>query len=162
MGRKTYEKAGGIAEEMLYNIKTVASFANFDFEKSRFNEKIDLVYQLDLGTTLRLGASIGSLIFFMYCTFVVAFCYGRTLIMNHEINSNSGKEFKGGDVVTVIFSTIMAIMSIGLIAPNIKIIQEACIATSDYFTLAERDPQIDLSHSILKPPRDQVLGKIEF
>ena len=162
MGRKTYEKAGGIAEEMLYNIKTVASFANFDFEKSRFNEKIDLVYQLDLGTTLRLGASIGSLIFFMYCTFVVAFCYGRTLIMNHEINSNSGKEFKGGDVVTVIFSTIMAIMSIGLIAPNIKIIQEACIATSDYFTLAEREPQIDLSHSVLKPPRDQVLGKIEF
>ena len=30
MGRKTWEKAGGLAEEMLYNIKTVASFANFD------------------------------------------------------------------------------------------------------------------------------------
>jgi ABC-type multidrug transport system fused ATPase/permease subunit len=33
MGRKTYEKAGGIAEEMLYNIKTVASFSNFEFEQ---------------------------------------------------------------------------------------------------------------------------------
>ena len=162
MGRKTYEKAGGIAEEMLYNIKTVASFANFDYEKERFNEKIDLVYQLDLGTTLRLGASIGFLIFFMYCTFVVAFCYGRTLILNSEINSNSGKPFKGGDVVTVIFSTIMAIMSVGLIAPNIKIIQESCVATSDYFTLAERNPEIDMSTSTQKPPRDQVKGRIEF
>jgi ATP-binding cassette subfamily B (MDR/TAP) protein 1 len=32
MGRKTWEKAGGLAEEMLYNIKTVASFANFEYE----------------------------------------------------------------------------------------------------------------------------------
>ena len=30
IGRKTWEKAGGIAEEMIYNIKTVASFANFE------------------------------------------------------------------------------------------------------------------------------------
>ena len=35
LGRKTYEKAGGVAEEMLYNIKTVASFGNFDFENER-------------------------------------------------------------------------------------------------------------------------------
>ena len=42
MGRKTWEKAGGLAEEMLYNIKTVASFANFEFETRRFNEKVEL------------------------------------------------------------------------------------------------------------------------
>ena len=39
MGRRTWEKAGGLAEEMLYNIKTVSSFANFDFETKRFNLK---------------------------------------------------------------------------------------------------------------------------
>ena len=33
LARKTWETAGGIAEEMLYNIKTVASFANFEFMK---------------------------------------------------------------------------------------------------------------------------------
>jgi ATP-binding cassette subfamily B (MDR/TAP) protein 1 len=32
LARKSYEKAGGIAEEILYNIKTVSSFANFEFE----------------------------------------------------------------------------------------------------------------------------------
>ena len=37
MGRKTWEKAGGLAEEMLYNIKTVTSFANFEYETIRFN-----------------------------------------------------------------------------------------------------------------------------
>ena len=62
MGRKTWEKAGGLAEEMLYNIKTVASFANFEYETRRFNEKVELCYQLDLGTVFRLGISIGFLI----------------------------------------------------------------------------------------------------
>ncbi len=28
LGRKTYEKAGGVAEEIFYNIKTVTSFGN--------------------------------------------------------------------------------------------------------------------------------------
>ena len=56
----------------------------------------------------------------------------------------------------------MAIMSIGSIAPNIKIIQEATIASSDYFTLYEREPQIDLSNSTRKPDREQVKEKIEF
>ena len=64
MSRKTYEKAGGIAEEMLYNIKTVASFANFEFEMKRFNEKIEICHQIDLVTVCKLGCSIGSLIFF--------------------------------------------------------------------------------------------------
>ena len=54
MGRKIYEKAGGIAEEVLYNIKTVASFSNFEFEQKRFNEKIEIVYQLDLDTVFKL------------------------------------------------------------------------------------------------------------
>jgi len=59
MGRKTWEKSGGLAEEMLYNIKTVASFANFEFESKRFNQKVELVYLLDLGTVFRLAISIG-------------------------------------------------------------------------------------------------------
>jgi ABC-type multidrug transport system fused ATPase/permease subunit len=64
--------------------------------------------------------------------------------------------------MTVIFSTLIAVFSIGTIAPNVKIIQESAIASSDYFTLYERKPQIDLSQSTFKPPRDEVKGKIEF
>ena len=163
LGRKNYEKAGGIAEELIYNIKTVASFANFDYEKERFNEKIALVYKFDLSTAIKMGASVAFMVFFMYCSFGVAFIYARTLILNHEINSNTGKAFKGGDAFTVILSTNLAVMSIGVIAPDIKTIQESCVAASDYFTLSERVPEIDLSKSIYKPAsRDEVKGMIEF
>ena len=161
MGRKTWEKAGGLAEEMLYNIKTVASFANFEFESRRFNEKVELVYQLDLGTVYRLALCIGFLIFFLNCSFVIAICYGRTLV-GKDINTNKGRDFTGADVMTAAFCTLMGIMGIGLTAPNLKIVQESCTATSDYFTLYEREPQMDFSQSIEKPPRDSIVGRIEF
>ena len=159
LGRKTYEKAGGVAEEMLYNIKTVASFANFDFENKRFGQYIDKCHSLDREKAIKLGGSIGVIIFFLNFTFFIAVLYGKKLIVDGMGKNN---RLTAGDVMTVIFSTLMAIMSIGGIAPNLKSIQEACTASSDYFTLYERKPAIDTSHSTFKPPRDQVQGKIEF
>ena len=41
------EQAGGIAEELLYNIKTITCFCNFDFEIKRYNELIDEIDQYD-------------------------------------------------------------------------------------------------------------------
>ena len=161
MGRKTWEKAGGLAEEMLYNIKTVTSFANFEFETRRFNEKVELCYQLDLGTVFRLAICIGILIFFLNLSFVIAVLYGRTLI-GKDYNENKGKDYTAGDVMCSALCTLMGIMGIGLTAPNIKVIQESCTACSDYFTLYEREPQMDYSQSIEKPPRDQITGRIEM
>ena len=161
MGRKTWEKAGGLAEEMLYNIKTVTSFANFEFETRRFNEKVELCYQLDLGTVFRLATCNGILIFLLNTSFVIAILYGRTLV-GKRINKNKGRDFTGPDIISGAFSTLMGIMGIGLTAPNIKIIQESCTASSDYFTLYEREPQMDFSQSVEKPERDSVKGRIEF
>ena len=45
--RKNYEIAGGIAEELLYNIKTVTSFVNLDYEIKRFGNLIDKVETSD-------------------------------------------------------------------------------------------------------------------
>ena len=161
MSRKTYEKAGGIAEEMLYNIKTVASFANFEYEMNRFNEKIEVCYQIELKTICKLGFCIGFMMFFLNCTMFVSLLYGRTLIQK-EFNSNKGRNFTGGDVITVTFCTLMGVMGIGMVAPNIKIVQESCTATSDYFTLYEREIPMDFSNSNEKPDISQIKGEIIF
>ena len=160
--RKSFEKAGGMAEEMLYNIKTVASFSNFEFEIERYNKMIDIVHIFNEQKAFRLGLSIGSTLFFVFFAFFIAALYSRKLLGDEEWNDNSGAIFTLGDIVTVVFSTLIAILSIGVTAPNIKIIQESSIASSDYFTLYEREPQMDFSKSVEKPPRDQVKGKIEF
>ena len=161
ISRKTWETAGGIAEEMLYNTKTVASFANFDYELRRFNEKVEVVYNLELINSCRVAFIIGFVIFFLNLCLFIACAYGRTLI-GKDYNSNKGRDFKEGDVISATFCTLMGIAGIGLISPNLKIIQEACSAASDYFNLYERKPQMDLSQSTEKPPLDTIKGLIEF
>ena len=160
--RKTFEKAGGVAEEMLYNIKTVASFSNFEFEMERYNDLIDRSHNFGLEKAFKLGISLGLIIFIVFLTFFAAVLYGRKLIADKKYNDNKSKAFTPGDVLSVIFATLNAILSIGLVAPNIKIIQESALASSDYFTLYERKPQIDLTQSTFKPNRKDVKGKIEF
>ena len=162
LSRKAYEKAGGMAEEILYNIKTVASFSNYDHEIERFNKRVDYVYTLEKMKALRFGISVGCLIFVTFCSFAVAVLYSKNLIISKKTNSNTGEPFTGGDVMTVNFSVNMAIMAIDTLAPNINIIQESCQASSDYFTLVERKVQIDESRSYKKPSRDLIKGNIQF
>jgi ABC-type multidrug transport system fused ATPase/permease subunit len=161
MSRKTWQEAGGIAEEMLYNIKTVASFANFEYELKRFYEKVEIVWKIDLINTCKLGFSVGFIIFFLNLCIFIAFIYGRTLI-GKDYNSSKGRDFTGGDVMSAAFCTLMGIAGIGMIAPNIKQIQESCTAASDYFNLYDRKPEMDLSQSIERPPLSQIQGRIEF
>ena len=156
LSRKAYETAGGVAEEVLYNIKTVVSFGHFDFEKQRFGHYIDLVHRLDTQAGCKIAIASAGLNFFYFMSYFVAIIYARTLLTQDD------NDIKPGDVMTVCFSTTMAVSSFGMMAPNINIIQEACIAASDYFTLLERKEQIDTSQSTYKPPRDSVKGRIEF
>ena len=156
LSRKAYETAGGVAEEVLYNIKTVVSFVHFDFEKQRFGHYIDLVHRLDTQAGCKIAIASAGLNFFYFMSYFAAIIYARTLLTKDD------NDIKPGDVMTVCFSTTMAVASFGMMAPNINIIQEACIAASDYFTLLERKEQIDTSQSTYKPPRDSVKGRIEF
>ena len=64
--------------------------------------------------------------------------------------------------MTACFSTTMGVYSFGMMVPNISIIQEACVAASDYFTLLDRKVEIDESGSNYRPDRDSVRGRIEF
>ena len=162
LSRKTYEKVGGIVEELLYNIKTVSSFVNFDYELKRFGKLVDEVEIYDKKKDFYLGISIGMMILEIYFGFGITLIYARKLISNQEKNSNTGKPFSAGDVIKVLFAVIGAIFAIGGISPNIQIIKESCIAASDYFTLKERKPKIFLSEKNIKPDKNLIQGKIEF
>ena len=126
LSRKAYETAGGVAEEVLYNIKTVVSFGNFDFEKQRFGHYIDLVHKLDKQSGFKLAISTAGVNFFYFLSYFVCLMYAKSLL------SKDNPSIKPGDVMTVCFSTTMAVASFGMMAPNISIIQEACVAASDY------------------------------
>ena len=161
IGRKTWENAGGIAEEILYNIKVVASFANFEYELKRINERIEKAWMIESMNAFKLGVINGVIVFLLYLDLFLCYIYGRTLI-GKDLNYRKGRDVIGSDVFAAGLCTLIGITSIPLIGPNIKAIQESCAASSDYFNLYHRKPQMDYSRSVERPPISQFHGNIEF
>ena len=161
LSRKMWEYAGGIAEELIYNIKTVASFANFEYELKRFYEKIEIVWRFDLMNSCRIAFANGLIVFLLYLCVFICFLYGRTLI-GKDLNPLQGRDITGGDIYISGLYIYIGLQSILVIFPNIKGIQESCAAASDYFNLYDRKPLMDYSQSVERPPLSQIQGNIEF
>ena len=160
--KKLSEKAGGIAEELLYNIKTVTSFCNFDFELNRYNELIDEVSKLEQKKILIESIAYGLLYLASFASLGLCILHSRTLIINQEINYSNGKPYNGGDVVTVVMCVLNVIYSLSGLGPNIQIIQKSCIASSDYFILLSNNKtkaELNKGYTI---NREDFKGKIEF
>ena len=159
--KDAYEKAGGIAEEILYNIQTILSFGNFEFEKKRFNLNIDAVFNCDKNKAYKYGISQSLMGLSTYIAFTIAIFYGKKLINDNEQNED-GEVFKVGDMLVVILNTNTAVWSFTTIAPNIKIIIDALNSASDYFNLLTRKPKIHFSSFPIKKNWDEITGLIEF
>jgi ATP-binding cassette subfamily B (MDR/TAP) protein 1 len=157
-----YTKAGGVSEEVLYQIKTVASFSNFYYEIDKFNKYVKECRDIGIKNSKKSAFGLCLVFVVLYCTYCMAIWYGSVLITNKEYNSQTGKLFGGGDILTVIISVIMAGISLGNAAPNFKLIRQAQIAASDFFELSERVHQIDMSKSTKKPEREYIKGNIEI
>jgi len=162
ISKNAYSRAGGIAEEILYNIQTVCSFGNFDYEKNRFNKNIDIVFKCDKDKAFKYGLSQSIIGLSTYIAFTVAIFYGKKLMVEKEINHNNGQEFKVGDILVVILSMNTAVWSISCIAPNVKIIIDAVNSSNDYFNLLNRRPKIHYTLLPIKKPNDEIFGEINF
>ena len=159
--RQTWETAGGVGEEIFYNIKTVVSFSNFEYEIKRFYEKVEISNKIELLVTLKLRLMTG--LFYVINALIAFFSvfYGRTLI-EKDFNSLRGRDITGGDINLTFVNMINLVSSIINILVCFQSIQLALAATSDYFNLYERKPEFDLSCSSEKPKISEIKGKIEF
>ncbi len=163
---RTYEKAGGMAEEILYQIKTVSSFANFDFEKERYNNFLKASTKAGIKQGYKTGFGIGFIIAVIYIAYSVAILYGSVLIYKNgdktfnEETKESEIDFGAGDVITVIFAIIFGCFSLGQAAPNIKCIYEALNASLDYFELKER--KVKGNYGKEKPDKSTLEGHLKI
>ena len=162
ISRAAYEKAGGTAEEMIYNIQTIFSFCNFDFEIERFNRNVDNVFKCDKNKAIKYGLSQSIIAFSNYLGFTIAIFYGKKLILENEEAHKNDSTFKVGDILAVILSMNTAIWSFSSIAPNLKIIIDAISSCQDYFQLLNRKPKIYVSLFQIKKPKEDIIGLIEF
>ena len=76
--RQTWEIAGGIGEEIFYNIKTVISFSNFEYELKRFYEKVEISNNIELTVNFKLRLLTGIFNFIEASVVFISLSYGRT------------------------------------------------------------------------------------
>jgi len=155
-----YEKAGGIAEECIKNIKTITSFANYDFEIARFNQRLEESYKAGLTGGFKSGLSLGLFYFLNFSSFALAIFYGSRLIILKEYNSNTNRLFAIGDILTVLISIVLGVLSLGRSGPHLKAIVEAINTAKELFELMERVPRIIKGNE--KPNKETLKGKISF
>jgi ABC-type multidrug transport system fused ATPase/permease subunit len=159
---ESYINAGAMAQEILKEIKTVASFANFDYEKERYKSFNETAMNNGIKQGFKAGFGIGFIVFIIYNSYAIAVGYGSYLIKNGTVNKNSGNAFGSGDVIIVLFSIIFGCFSLGQSTPHLNAIISACRSAKSLFHLLSRKPKIDLSSSKLKPEKNLFRGKITF
>jgi ATP-binding cassette subfamily B (MDR/TAP) protein 1 len=156
------EQAGGIAEELLYNIKTVTSFCNFEWELNRYNQVIDEMNKYDQKRVLIQALAFGLLYLATFISIASSFLLVAKLIVNKEINHATNQPYNSGDIITVLASVLNVVYSVSGLGPNFQIIQKSSIAASDYFYLLSHNKEKNVELDTICPPRETFKGKIEF
>ena len=159
--RDVYESAGGIAEEILYNIRIIVSFANFDYELKRFYEKTEITSILDKKLELGEATYLSLLYFGQVLSVFLGLIYGRTLVKK-DYNNVFGRDTSGGDINLTFNCLVTMIAALVDISNDLGDIQISLSATTDFINLYERKPKMDLTNSIEKPPLSNINGNIEF
>ena len=161
LSREVYEMAGSIVEEILYNIRVICSFANFDYELKRFYEKTEITANLEKKMFTIKDIYLSLLYLVEVLAIFIGIVYGRTLVKK-DYNSVFGRDTSGGDITLTFNCMVNMIGAVVDLSNNIGIINRSLAASSDFFNLIERKQQMDLTDSIEKPPLDNIKGNIEF
>ena len=161
LSKEAYDKAGAIAEEIFYNIETIFSFSNFDYEFERFNTNIDKVFKIDKDKALKIGLCQSLMGLSSYLSFIIAIFFGKKIILENRINKiKSG--LKVGDILVVILNMSSIVWSFIAITPNLKIIYDVSTSASDYFLLIKRKPKIHINLFPIIKNKSEIKGIIEF
>ena len=159
---KNFEKAGGIAEEVIHQIKTVTSFSNYEYELDRFRSSVDDCSKDSIIHGKRSSILSGVYFFVIFGTLALAVWYCSVLIKNKELNRKTKLPIGVGEFCVVIFTVVFGSLGLGQAIPNAKAISNACTAASDFFDLRERVPELELKNSTQKPERESISGRIIF
>ena len=156
-----WELTGGIAEEIFYNIRAIASFVNFDYELKKFKDYNRTSTEIELMVNCRTKILQALFVLLEGLVIFVGIIYGRSLI-GKDINSFKHRDITGGDIALTFSNIATFIASIGKMTFSYQYIQLALSATSDYFNLYERRPEMDLTNSKERPYLHEIKGKVEY
>ncbi|CAH1238854.1 ABCB1 [Branchiostoma lanceolatum] len=148
-----YAKAGGVAEEVLSSMRTVAAFGGEKKEEKRYNVHLKDAMKMGVKKALSGGAGMGVTFLVMFGVYALAFWYGSELV-------RAGEYTPGGFLITF-FCVVIGAMALGQAAPNIESFAKAKGSAAFVYGVIDNEPVIDsLSEEGHRP--DSLKGNIEF
>ncbi|KDP36504.1 hypothetical protein JCGZ_09330 [Jatropha curcas] len=129
--RKSYVKAGEIAEEVIGNVRTVQAFAGEERAVASYRDALRNTYKYGKKAGLAKGLGLGTLhcVLFLSWSLLVWF----TSIVVHKKIANGGESF------TTMLNVVIAGLSLGQAAPDIAAFVRAMAAAYPIFEMIERN-----------------------
>ncbi|KAL4570475.1 hypothetical protein LXL04_026130 [Taraxacum kok-saghyz] len=128
--RKSYVKAGEIAEEVIGNVRTVQAFSGEEKAVNSYIDALSNTYKYGRKAGLAKGLGLGTLHFVLFLSWALLVWY--TSIVVHKNIAN------GGDSFTTMLNVVIAGLSLGQAAPDISAFIRAKSAAYPIFEMIER------------------------
>ncbi|KAK1307181.1 ABC transporter B family member 2 [Acorus calamus] len=152
--RKSYVKAGEIAEEVIGNVRTVQAFNGEDKAVKSYRDALVKTYKYGRRGGLAKGAGLGSMHCVLFLSWALLIWF--TGIVVHKGISNGGESF------TTMLNVVIAGLSLGLAAPNVSTFLRARAAAYPIFEMIERTTAVNANDSGPKKTLGKVEGHIKF
>ncbi|VAI48198.1 unnamed protein product [Triticum turgidum subsp. durum] len=151
--RKSYVKAGEIAEEVIGNVRTVQAFVGEEKAVRTYREALLRTYKYGKRGGLAKGLGLGSMHSVLFLSWALLVWF--TGIVVHKRISNGGESF------TTMLNVVIAGLSLGQAAPNISTFLRARTAAYPIFQMIERST-VNKSSSRAGRTLQAVEGNIHF
>ncbi|XP_047055173.1 ABC transporter B family member 5-like isoform X2 [Lolium rigidum] len=149
----SYSDAADTVEQTIGSIRTVVSFNGEKKAIAMYNNFIKKAYKTVIEEGLINGFGMGSVFCILFSSYGLAFWYGGKLIID--------KGYTGGKIITVLFSVVTGVTSLGNATPSISAVAEGQSAAYRLFETIERKPEInsdDTSGMVL----ENIKGDVEL
>ncbi|GFS32600.1 P-glycoprotein 2 [Actinidia rufa] len=151
--RKSYVKAGEIAEEVIGNVRTVQAFAGEERAVRSYRTALLSTYQYGRKAGLAKGLGLGTLHCVLFLSWALLVWF--TSIVVHKNIANGGESF------TTMLNVVIAGLSLGQAAPDISAFIRAKAAAYPIFEMIERNT-ITKTSSRTGKKLDNLKGHIQF
>jgi len=142
MDDTSYREAGGIAEEALTEIKTVAAHNAQDVESAKYIRSLSTSYRSMLCSGLKIGLGIGVAIGGFLGMTAAIYVTGATLIRDDRYNWVTDDKINVGRTLIVLLVCMMAFNNVGILAPCVKLIIEGAVAAGSVMEVIKNPNKI--------------------
>ncbi|KAK9448761.1 P-loop containing nucleoside triphosphate hydrolase protein [Limtongia smithiae] len=130
-----YSVGGSLAEEVFSSIRNVQAFGIQERLAHEYDKYLVItrVWAFRQGRTL--GIMIGTLWFYVFCDYALAFWQGSRFVVSNTVGLSS--------IVSVLMSLLIGAFQLGQMAPHARSIASALTAAAKIYSTIDRVPVID-------------------